>query len=266
MALTSRAKRSLRSCSLTKKDILAVIIGFPDPRSPLRFSSSHETHLPSFKDPTFPHPWLSCAHEKPRRPRCDRSSPRKGAQAFGRLIAKTRCCWPAAPHPMARPARRAVICRAPSSRGNWRSLKSSEFAAALAAPAMAKTFHFVLHHLAAASSVAKQQDGDAVATYLSTTDAPNATHSVDNIKCKDHWWLGLVVPKRHAPRSVTRNLLKRQMRLQVLGHGHRLPPGRWVIRLRASFDKGQFASAASARLREAARSELEQIFTVAWIE
>jgi len=83
---------------------------------------------------------------------------------------------------------------------------------------------------------------------------------VDNIGASKHWWLGLVVPKRHARRSVTRNLLKRQMRDQAASHQSLLPPGQWVIRLRAPFDARRFPSAASARLREAARAELEQVF------
>lgn len=69
-------------------------------------------------------------------------------------------------------------------------------------------------------------------------------------------WLGTVVPKRHARRSVTRNLLKRQMRVAVAGGGERLLPGLWVIRLRAPFDPKTFASAASIALRTAAREEL----------
>jgi ribonuclease P protein component len=64
------------------------------------------------------------------------------------------------------------------------------------------------------------------------------------------------VPKRHARRSVTRNLLKRQMREMVSREGERLPPGMWVLRLKAPFDKQQFPSAASAPLRALARSEL----------
>ena len=69
-------------------------------------------------------------------------------------------------------------------------------------------------------------------------------------------WLGTVVPKRHARRAVTRNLLKRQMRAVVQHEADKLPPGLWVVRLKAPFDKQQFPSAASAPLRDSARSEL----------
>jgi ribonuclease P protein component len=76
------------------------------------------------------------------------------------------------------------------------------------------------------------------------------------------WWLGFVVPKRHARRSVTRNLLRRQLREAFGAHVARLPPGLWVLRLRGAFDLRLYPSAASDALRRAARSELEAIFDV----
>lgn len=69
--------------------------------------------------------------------------------------------------------------------------------------------------------------------------------------------LGMVVPKRHARRSVTRSLLKRQIRARVRDRLVDLPPGAWVFRLRAPFDRQQFPSAASVALAEVVRAELE---------
>jgi ribonuclease P protein component len=69
-------------------------------------------------------------------------------------------------------------------------------------------------------------------------------------------WLGLVVPKRLARRAVTRTLLKRQMRAVMGCHAPTLPPGLWVLRLKAPFDRQQFISAASRPLQQTARSEL----------
>lgn len=69
--------------------------------------------------------------------------------------------------------------------------------------------------------------------------------------------MGAVVPKRHARRSVTRSLLKRQIRAVVNGHTAALAEGLWVVRLRAPFDRACFASAASEELKRAARDELE---------
>lgn len=75
-------------------------------------------------------------------------------------------------------------------------------------------------------------------------------------------WLGLVVPKRHAKRSVTRQLLKRQMRAVVAEQEMQSRPlnhGLWVLRLRATFEVSQFPSAASAALAAAVRQELQQL-------
>lgn len=69
-------------------------------------------------------------------------------------------------------------------------------------------------------------------------------------------WLGLVVPKRHARRSVTRTLLKRQMRAAMAEGAGALPPGLWVLRLKSGFDARSFPSAASEALRRSARAEL----------
>jgi ribonuclease P protein component len=73
-------------------------------------------------------------------------------------------------------------------------------------------------------------------------------------------WLGLVVPKRHARRAVTRTLVKRQMRNVVAACASQLEPGLWVVRQRSPFDPKQFPSAASDALKEAARSELRALF------
>lgn len=70
------------------------------------------------------------------------------------------------------------------------------------------------------------------------------------------WWLGTVVPKRHAKRAVTRGLLKRQIRAAMGEAASGLAPGLWVVRLKAPFDRQQFPSAASRPLRAAARDEL----------
>jgi ribonuclease P protein component len=70
-------------------------------------------------------------------------------------------------------------------------------------------------------------------------------------------WLGCVVPKRHARRSVTRSLLKRQVRSAFERHAAELPNGLWLVRLRQPFALADFPSAASAALAGAVRSELD---------
>jgi len=76
-------------------------------------------------------------------------------------------------------------------------------------------------------------------------------------------WFGAVVPKRHARRSVTRTLLKRQIRAAMSVQQDALARGLWVVRLRAPFDRTVFPSAASDALKCAARDELEQLLAAA---
>ena len=76
-------------------------------------------------------------------------------------------------------------------------------------------------------------------------------------------WLGSVIPKRHARRAVTRNLLRRQIRTVMGEQLARLPDGLWLVRLRQPFAREQFVSAASDALRQAARAELRELFSAA---
>jgi ribonuclease P protein component len=161
---------------------------------------------------------------------------------------------------MARHAQQADAGRRSPARQEWRSLKSADFAALMGAPIRAKTTHFVLHHLAG-DPVAGPGAGRRLAIeQISTADAPILNHSVDNTDAIAHWWLGIVVPKRHARRAVARSLLRRQMRVHAEKCRTRMPPGRWLIRLRAPFDARQYPSAASVQLRVAAQRELATVF------
>lgn len=143
----------------------------------------------------------------------------------------------------------------------WGILKSGDFAAVLATVPLAKSMHFVIQHLPGGPASAVRITARGVVQELSTVHAPLGSDSVDNTSSGTPSWLGLVIPKRHAKRAVTRNLLKRQMRIAITRHDPRMPPGQWVIRLRAPFDVRVFPSAASEALREAARLELEQLFS-----
>ncbi len=107
----------------------------------------------------------------------------------------------------------------------------------------------------------------AVSADLSTGDAPSCPPSVDEspaaapVKLHEPTiagqWLGLVVPKKHARRSVTRNLIKREMRAVMASAGAALPAGLWVLRLKAPFDRQVYTSPASVPLLQAARDELQ---------
>jgi ribonuclease P protein component len=77
----------------------------------------------------------------------------------------------------------------------------------------------------------------------------------------EHCWFGAVVPKRHARKAATRNLLRRQIRAAMDRHHAGLPHGLWLVRLRAPFDARRYPSAGSAALRAAARNELDALLT-----
>lgn len=142
----------------------------------------------------------------------------------------------------------------------WQTLKTADFAAALTTPAMAKSPHFALHHIAARPASASGPARRTVVPKISTAQAPNRDDVVDNKEPDGRLWLGLVVPKRHARHAVTRNLVKRQMRAQAAASRQWLQPGQWLIRLRAPIDARLFTSAASAPLQAAIRAELALVF------
>lgn len=138
-----------------------------------------------------------------------------------------------------------------------RLLKSADFQRLLGAPTRQRSAHFALHHVEARLTAGRAAPGDPIAEKLSTDRAPSCPEPVD--EAPDELWLGCVVPKRHAKRSVTRSLLKRQMRGAVERHAGHLPPGLWLLRLRSPFAPAAFPSAASEALRRAVRTELEQL-------
>jgi ribonuclease P protein component len=134
-----------------------------------------------------------------------------------------------------------------------RLLRKSDFERLLAVPACSRSAHFAVHHLRAHPNPPGSPGVDS----LCTGHAPAQDESVDNLV--RGWWLGSVLPKRHAPRAVTRNLLRRQIRAAMQRHLDRLPPGLWLVRLRQPFPRSQFVSADSAPLRAAASGELDRL-------
>ena len=134
---------------------------------------------------------------------------------------------------------------------------SADFQRVLATAIRSRSTHFAVHHLRSEPKAAGKAGIHVVSTELSTAHAPGCPSPVDD--SPGGHWLGTVGPKRHARRSVTRNLLRRQMRVVMERHASALPPGLWLLRLRSPFAKEQFPSAASDALRLLARSELEQL-------
>jgi ribonuclease P protein component len=135
-----------------------------------------------------------------------------------------------------------------------RLMRRSDFERVLAVPPCSRSAHFAVHFLQMRPSA----PGRPAAGDLSTADAQNPEASVDNLPFGQ--WLGQVIPKRHAPRSVTRNMLRRQVRAAMERHAPRLRPGLWLVRLRQPFPKAGFMSADSAALRQAAAVELDRLF------
>jgi ribonuclease P protein component len=144
--------------------------------------------------------------------------------------------------------------------------RSADFETVLAVRPRSRSAHFAVHHVAArpglSAAQARAQASRTVSTELSTGPVLFCPAPVDDLPAADPlagWWLGSVVPKRHAKRAVTRNLIKRQIRAAFVRHATALPPGLWVVRLRTGFDRQAFPSAASDALRRLSGGELDQL-------
>jgi ribonuclease P protein component len=168
-----------------------------------------------------------------------------------------------------------------------RIVRPADYVRVLATPLRLRSPHFAVHHLdgrplplkpalARALMVAEgsMPSPEAIAlghapvvgslsTELSTggpaAQAPGVDDSVET-PVGPQRWLGLVVPKRHAKRAVTRTLVKRQIRNVAAACAPQLAPGLWVVRQRSPFDPKQYPSAASDALKVAARDELRALF------
>lgn len=140
-----------------------------------------------------------------------------------------------------------------------RLVHKADFERLLATRSRLRSAHFALHHVperpaAPARPAAKAKTGE-----LSTGSVSKPAEPVDDFL--QGQWLGCVVPKRHARRSVTRSLLKRQMRCTFERHAQGLPAGLWLLRLSQGFPVAQFVSAHSKVLADAARGELERLLS-----
>ena len=153
--------------------------------------------------------------------------------------------------------------RQPAVEAMGRLVVSADFERVLGSRSRASTLHFAVHHLptpeVAPAAVARQP----AARKLSTISGRIGDLPVDDLPDEPSRRLGVVVPKRHARRAVTRSLLKRQIYAAGGRHAASLARGLWIVRLRAPFDRTRFVSATSAALREVARAELEDLFLAA---
>lgn len=138
-----------------------------------------------------------------------------------------------------------------------RLVHSADFERLRATRPWSRSAHFAVHHLGVCPGRAGRAAGEIPAAELSTSAAGEPARPVDESP-RDHW-LGTVLPKRLARRAVTRNLLRRLIRAAMQRHLQDLPPGLWVVRLRAPFAREAFLSAGSEALRQCAGAELDRL-------
>ena len=130
---------------------------------------------------------------------------------------------------------------------------AARFELAMASRPLARSAHFMVHHLAA-----NQLSTGQVPTSSGAVDE-SVDNPVDNLTEMVTLRLGLVVPKRHARRSVTRTLVKVQIRAGMRRHLDSLVAGDWVVRLRAPIDRKQFPSARSEVLAALLHVEIDAL-------
>jgi ribonuclease P protein component len=123
----------------------------------------------------------------------------------------------------------------------------AQFQAVMAGSTVSRTAHFALH-----------RTGLDVQPTIST--GPESVGSEALFAVRDELWIGALVPKRWAKRAVTRNAIKRQIYTVSQDFEARMPVAAHVVRLRAGFDRAQFASATSDALKRAVRGELQELF------
>jgi ribonuclease P protein component len=130
----------------------------------------------------------------------------------------------------------------------------AQFAAVMSGQTVSRTPHFALHRVALNPNACSN-------AALDTNDATDArpTHSKPLFAVQDTW-LGVIVPKRWAKRAVTRNTIKRQIYAVSTDTSCHLPFAAHVVRLRAGFDRAEFISATSDKLKTAVRAELQHLF------
>ncbi len=112
----------------------------------------------------------------------------------------------------------------------------AQFQAVLAGATVARTAHFALHRCALEAAV-----------------------DAEPLFGAREVWLGAMVPKRWARRAVTRNAIKRQIYAMSAAPEVSLPLAAHVVRLRSGFDRKEFVSATSDKLKTAVRRELQQL-------
>jgi len=103
--------------------------------------------------------------------------------------------------------------------------RPADFESVLATPVKARSAHFAAHHLPRGPGAAARPVSRPRRAKLSTSDPDRCPQAVDDTAgaVPGAWWFGVVVPKRHARKATTRNLLRRQIRGAMARHHEQLP-------------------------------------------
>lgn len=133
-----------------------------------------------------------------------------------------------------------------------------QFQATMSAGTIARTPHFALHRMELVAEVADMAANPKTGP---GSNDPQALFGIGSVRTQA--WLGAMVPKRWARRSVTRHTIKRQIYAVSTDYEEALRCASYVVRLRSGFDRKQFVSATSDQLKEAVRKELQQLFATA---
>jgi ribonuclease P protein component len=153
-----------------------------------------------------------------------------------------------------------------------RLLQAADFKRLLAVPPAFRSAHFAIHHLVenpVRPTYAQKKSGLPELSTGRQDIYPQAVEDSGEIPQQESpdegfsRWLGCVVPKRHARRAVTRNLIKRQVYAAAGRVEAALPGGMWLVRLRQPFAVTQYPSAASDALRAVVRQELDRMLVKA---
>ena len=133
-----------------------------------------------------------------------------------------------------------------------------QFQATMSAGTLARTAHFALHRMVLEPAAKKDVAADPTGP---GSNDPQALFGIGAVR--EQAWLGAMVPKRWARRSVTRHAIKRQIYAVATDYEAALLCASHVVRLRSGFDRKQFVSATSDLLKAAVREELQQLFATA---
>jgi ribonuclease P protein component len=136
---------------------------------------------------------------------------------------------------------------------------AARFESAMAIRPIARSAHFMVHHLAAAKLSTGHASPLSEAAARAVQPVDNSVGDGQEEPPVSRLCLGLVVPKRHARRSVTRTQVKTQIRAGIRRHLGDLVAGDWVVRLRAPIDRKQFPSARSDALAVLLHAEIDTL-------